>query len=443
MDVERAALQAAGTGQDRALFWAQAAFTGFLFFIFVGLEPFALHAELDSDLNLTGDGNATRQACYLTAFCVMAGFAYQLRGLKALQTFPVMLGVLLFWCLLSVGWAIEPEIAVRRFGLTAMLTVTVICAVDMLGVERSLRSLRLVFTVLQIVNLASVFVIPQAIHLPDELESDLAGDWRGLHSHKNIAGPVAALAGLYFFHYGLASRQWRDWILFAVSTVFLCGTQSKNALGFFAISLIISSIYRATARTYAGQAAFKIFFAAMLAEIAAFWIASYDAFDAIMSDTEAFTGRVGIWQTVFNYLQDHWLLGAGFGSFWGIGDSSPAYSLAAEDWVRIAAHSHNGYLEIFATTGIVGLCLGVAALVIAPLADIFNPAHRDVEVMSLLFSLFLFIVLANLLETIFLDRDRPEWVVYLMVLSLLHRTRKEAPSFEERSRSQSLAPLQS
>ena len=212
-----------------AEFWAQVAFTGFLFFIFVGLEPFALHDGLEGAVNLTGGGDAARQIIYLTAFFIIVGLGLRLRGERLLNSFPLPLVVLLAWCLVSVTWAIEPGISARRLILTVMLVASVFCGVDMLGTRRTLQSLRLVLIVVMIVNLVSVFIIPQAVHLAYEDEADLIGDWRGLHPHKNIAGPIAALAALLFYHYGLATRRWLDWVLFLVRRFPVWNTKQDSA----------------------------------------------------------------------------------------------------------------------------------------------------------------------------------------------------------------------
>ena len=97
-----------------------------------------------------------------------------------------------------------------------------------------------------------------------------------------------------------------------------------------------------------------------------------DSVDEVLSDPAAFTGRVAAWQTVMNYLEDNWIFGAGFGSFWQIGNSSPVNRVATSEWVLTAAHSHNGYLEIFLATGIVGFCIGLVSQVIIPVFKNFS-----------------------------------------------------------------------
>jgi exopolysaccharide production protein ExoQ len=405
-------------------FVALAAFGSFLLFIFVGLEPFSFRTGVESQITPTGEGDVVRQIIYAITFVVVVGMAFALRGRKALRAFPVSLVVVLLWCLLSVTWAIEPGIALRRFLLTFILVSCVISGVDMLGTTRSLQVLRFVMATVLVVNCVSLLFIPQAVHLPGELESELAGNWRGLHSHKNIAGPIAALSALLFYHFALATRRWRDWILFIAAAVFLYGTQSKTAIGFFVMSIVFSSAYRKMGRTELGRQVFIFLFISVILLAAVMWLAAYDTVAEWFTDPTQFTGRVAIWQKVMAYVQVNPILGAGFGSFWQIGEKSPALAMSSqyEKWIEIVPHSHNGYLEILVTTGAIGLTIAIFAFVLIPIKQIlFSPLRYDIELKSLLLALFFCTVFSNLFETIFLNRDLPEWVIFLMVLAILHQ----------------------
>jgi exopolysaccharide production protein ExoQ len=414
---------------------AQFAFAGVLFLVFVGLQPFASRDNIGDFLLASGEGDLPRQISYILAFIIVVGLAYSFRGKKALKAIPISFAIVLLWCLLSVTWAIEPGIALRRLLLTIIVVSCVMCSVDVLGTQRSLQTLWFVLAIVLIVSCVSLLFVPQAVHLPFELEGELAGDWRGLYYHKNIAGPATALSALLFYHYGLATRRWIDWLLFATSVIFLIGTHSKSAIGFFLASIVISTTYRQMYRTEMGRLLFRFLLVAVLLTATFAWIVAYDTIADLMTDPNSFTGRVAIWQTVFAYLQDHWLLGAGYSSFWQIGEASPALSIAYESWVGMAAHSHNGYVEILVTTGVIGLFLAVAVFVILPVKQLLGSNTHDVDLKSLLFALVFFVVFENLLENIFLDRDRPEWVIFLIVLAILHqmaatkgRTAKLAPT---------------
>jgi exopolysaccharide production protein ExoQ len=401
---------------------AQSIFAVFLILIFVGLTPFPSSESLASGLIATGEGDLTRQISYLVAFVIVVGLAFATRGQMALRAFPVPLAIVLIWCLLSIGWAIAPDIAARRVTLTIILSCCVMFSVDMLGVQRSLQVLRFVLAAILIVNCISLLFIPQAIHLPGELEVELTGDWRGMHGHKNIAGPIAALSALLFYHFGLATRRWSDWILFLMAVVFLVGTESKTAIGFFVLSIVVSTTCRQMYRTESGRRFFIGIFVFALLLTAGLWIFASDTFADLLSDPTQFTGRVAIWQAVLSYVRENPILGAGFGSFWGIGEASPAKALSPnEKWIEIIPHSHNGYLEILVTTGSIGLFLSVVAFVIIPLKQLLGRNSYDIELRSFLLSVFTFIVFSNLLETIFLSRDLSVWIVFLIFLAVIHQ----------------------
>jgi exopolysaccharide production protein ExoQ len=402
-------------------FWIQTVFVGFLFLIFIGLAPFSVTDDLNAQLLASVSGDTIRQITFTGLFIVLVGISFIVRGLTTFKAYPFSLAIVLLWCLISVSWSIDPALSFRRLLYTVFVTSCVMHCVDMLGPQRSLQSLRLVLMVTLIVNLLSVLIIPEAIHLPSELEGELAGSWRGMHNHKNIAGPVAALSALLFFHQGITSRRWLDWLLFVAATIFLLGTQSKTALGFFLLSILASSTYRAVYQNALGRQVLALLFFGMLVFATVTWVISHDAIAELMSDPSSFTGRVSIWNIVFTYLQDHWLLGSGFGSFWLAGDSSPLTSIAPEKWAMAVAHSHSGYLEILVTTGIVGFVLSIFAFVVVPVLRIFYFRPGDLVLRSLLFSFFCFVVFSDLLETEFLYRDHPAWIIFLITLAILHQ----------------------
>jgi O-antigen ligase len=91
--------------------------------------------------------------------------------------------------------------------------------------------------------------------------------------------------------------------------------------------------------------------------------------------------------------------------------------LARENWLLTVAHSHNGYLEVLVTTGFVGLSLCVVAFLFVPLRRLLR---SNIPNGALIFSVLVYCVALNLTETALLERDRPEWVVLLLAVALVH-----------------------
>jgi O-antigen ligase len=69
--------------------------------------------------------------------------------------------------------------------------------------------------------------------------------------------------------------------------------------------------------------------------------------------------------------------------------------------------------------GAVGFTLAVLGLLVRPLITFVRQPESDVAGRALLFALFVFGTLHNVLETDFLENDSPVWVTFLTMLALL------------------------
>ena len=400
----------------------------FLLLAFVGLSPFHPPPAVSAfgGAVTTGAGDLARQLCYLAVFMAIVLGAFRNRGLMAFSPLPLLLMLLVAWCIASALWSAEPGITTRRAGLAFVLVVSAMLSVETVGTEKSLALWRWLLFAILVVNLISIRFIPEAVHLPGETDAQLVGDWRGLYGHKNIAGSVGAMTAIVFL-FSPSPKFWRkalDIAIAAAAIGFTVMTRSKSSLGLLVVALVAGGIYsiawkREIDRTIAVVAAFLLMTAA-----AAFLIADQSSLLRLFADPEQFTGRTEIWRAEIAYIVDHPLLGAGFGTFSGTGGVSPLHAYVG-GWVPEASHGHNGYLQILVTTGAVGFVLALAALVISPAIAFWKCGA--VELKALLFALFVFLVLHNLMETDFLEGDGVAWVAYLLMLAMLGNLQRARP----------------
>jgi len=335
---------------------------------------------------------------------------------------PILLVLLLAWCLSSALWSAEPGVTLRRAGLAVVLVISAMLAVETVGAERSLVLWRWVLAAVLVVNIASIHFIPQAVHLPGEAESNLAGAWRGLYGHKNIAGSVGAMTAIVFLFTPRLSpgvlRKVLDVAIAAAAVGFTVMTRSKSSLGLLAVALVLGVVYRAAWKRDLDRT-IVIVVGALLAVVAAvFLIADQSIVARLLQDPQEFTGRTEIWAAQLAYIRDHALIGAGFGTFSGTGGLSPLHNYIGDSWVGEASHGHNGYLQLLVTVGAVGFVLAFAGLVAAP-ALAFWRRGGAIEAKALLFALFAFLLLHNLMETDFLEGDGVTWVGFLLMLAML------------------------
>lgn len=397
-------------------------FVAFCFYVFTDGTPFKGReiSDLSDFVANSDEGDKVRQIFYLS----IAGLVFYASARKGLgdmvRAFPMSIMLLFGWCFLTVFWAVVPEISVRRVVLAFIIVYSTITIIYLLGAIKVMDLLYKVLTILLIINFLSVILVPGlAIHSAMERDADLIGAWHGAMPHKNIASAVSALSCIFFGYRAYVRRSIVDAILMILSVVFLIGTKGKTALGILIPCLISAILY-----TYAYRlprhrivVMMGLFFGTI---IIALLIALFgNVIAGVLSDPDAFTGRVSIWQIVLRYSEGHLLAGSGFGSFWLIGGASPILRIGGDrPWLFGVAHSHNGYLEMLVTTGIPGLALTILCFVILPFYRFFVAPVEYRNLNGLCFGVWMFCVLYNLLETQLLNRDRQVWVIMLVVVTV-------------------------
>ena len=399
---------------------AEIVFIALLLVMFVGLSPFAPPVSPTS-VNVTAPapGDFLRQVVFLSIFLPTLFAAAFQRGWDALRVVPPMLLALLAWCFASAFWSAVPDVTLRRASLAAIVAVSTILSVDLIGTQRAFLLWRIVLAVILAVNWLSIPLIQTAVHLPGEVDPSLIGDWRGLYGQKNTAGAVCALTALLFLFSRNGRGNWIGWLIAAASLGFLVMTRSKTSIALFPVALMAGLAYRMSWRDSLSRAIF-LCGAILAAGLASFLLLlNWDVVLRLLADPASFTGRAEIWQAILAYLHDHPLLGAGFGTMAHTGTLSPLHNYASGNWVETIADSHNGYLQILATTGGIGLLLALLAMVVDPLCRFWplEPARTGFK--ALLFAIFIFVLLHNFLETDFLESDNSLWFAFLVMLASL------------------------
>ncbi len=410
---------------------AEAAFFSFLLLIFVGLSPFAIRdpVAMAAEGVKSGAGDAVRQICFALTFALIVYAALREGGLRALAVVPPILAVLLLWCLMSAAWSPEPGITLRRAALSAVVVLSAILGVSTVGAARGLQLLRLMLALVLVVNWLSIPLIHQAVHLPGDPEPQLVGDWRGLYFHKNIAGAVSAITAIVFFFSAWEKRKVVDWLLCIAAVAFAVMTRSKSSLVLLPLALAGGAVYRLAWRRTLDRLIVVAMFGLFAVGAILFAVTNQSAVAHFFADPEEFTGRTAIWRAELAFIANHPVLGAGFGSFADTGTLSPIHNYVASNWVENVSHGHNAYLQLFVTIGGVGFAMAVAALIVAPLAAFLRADGAHVAFMSMLFAIFLFVVLHNFLESDFLEGDGAAWVAFLLMLAALGDVRRNGEEF--------------
>ena len=412
------------TGFDRIV--AEAGFVVLLLLIFIGTTPLDDRsvAALSARNATSAAGDLVRQVSFLGTFAVIALAAARQRGIDALKSVPISLALLMGWCILSAVWAAEPGIVARRAVLATIFVLSMLLSVDTLGSARAIHLWRYVVAAVIVGDLVSVALFQNAVHLPNDVESNLAGAWRGLHSHKNTAGAFAATSTIMFFYFSLKTRRWSDMLLCAAALFFLVMTRSKSSLGLLPVALAAGGLYRIAWRSTLDRAIAAAATGLVLVVLVVAIAVQWQLVAHLLEDPQNFTGRAAIWQAEFAFIRDHPLLGAGFGTFGNTGTRSPIYHYVGSGWVTQIGEGHSGYLEMLVSIGGIGFALGMTAVVVVPFIQIWRRERTDANLNAMLFSMFLFDILHNFMESDFIQVTAVQWGQLLLILALLRATRR-------------------
>jgi len=338
---------------------------------------------------------------------------------------PFSLAVLLVWCLASSLWSAEPDVVARRAVLAVIFVTSLTLSVETLGAEGTLRTWYALAAGIIVADIVSCLLIPNAVHQANDFEAGLAGDWRGLHSHKNSAGSFAATAALLSLYFAQQRRRFIDVALCMASVVFLILTRSKSSIGILPLAVAAGFAYRAARRNTLNAAIALCATALFILGLAFVLTIEWQALAALLEDPTQLTGRSAIWQAELAYFRDHPLLGAGFGTFGNTGVRSPLFYYVGANWLSEIGGGHNGYLEMLVTLGGIGLAIGLVAVVIVPLFLFSRPvAPEGRDRHALLFALFAFVLLHNVMESDFIQTSS-QWGQLLLVIAMLRISDRE------------------
>lgn len=293
-------------------------------------------------------------------------------------------------CILSTTWSAHPEVTARR----AMgLILPGFCLLASMAYVRPGRAARVMYLAFWCALILNLVVMPLPVTV------DEFGFYRGAYGNKNSLGSLAALAILL----GLAIRasfagggaRLLNASYLVVWSVILVMTVSKASIG---LTLVIPPLLflldnaARLARLDIGSALLL----SVLSSTAVVGVAvgltgaaPGDLLSLILPDV-TFTGRTQIWGFMLAQIDSNWWLGRGFGALWGVGFSSPNLS-SIHNYVRMLNQAHNGYFDVIASIGLIGL--GALALVIGSFSRAAerlrdsNPALFRLSWMLMLFSL--------------------------------------------------------
>ncbi len=400
--------------------WRPVVFAAALILAWTPLQPFADLGSADAfDLGAGRDA-ATYFAfasCAFVCLC-LAGFR-DLRGLQRLANPAFVL--LAAWVALSVVTSQDVAASMKR---AAIFIFVVIIAATLPLLPRGRRQLATLLGVaagaLIALSYFGVIFLPQyAIHQASDLgEPALAGDWRGVFGHKNLASAVfvfTAFAGLYIVRTGYAVV---GALVAGLSLLFVVFANGKTANMLWLPTLGVSYFVGAHGAGRVWRVAALAPFVALNAlGVGSVLFAPLQSLVASLPVDATFTGRTDIWRYALGKLAAHPFLGYGFDAFW----NTESVRFGTDDsaaWVAGAAHAHNCFVDVAMSMGVPGVALALWAFVAQPLADVAKAVRNgaDPALVTLLTQIWLFALYVSSFESFLFDRSDPIWFTFLFAV---------------------------
>jgi len=328
--------------------------------------------------------------------------------------------LMLTFMALSVFNAADPSTAMRTaaFTVIGMMTMWAVLILPRDADAFSIVLAAMSVTVLGLSYVGLVLLPDVAIHTAASQEPQHAGLWRGLFSHKNVAGPVMAcisFAGFYLYR-----RGWR-WIgagIFFAALIFVSNTGSKTTAGLVPLAILIVAMPSLIGMR---RITIILFLAAIIGTaLGTLGIVYLDTMKALAAQHFpglTYSGRTALWQFAGEMLVKEPWTGYGFDSFWRTRLLSDTVQPFDREWdIRTIVHGHNGYIDIALTMGIPALCVAVMTFIIEPARDYMRVPHKreNIFLADFFMMALLFTTLNAFLESFFFRRADPVWLFVVL-----------------------------
>ena len=348
--------------------WGSAILILMLLYMLIGQQPYNHEVVLDPETGVSPVSPINR-IFWLGLFGLSAPI-FWFRRAQLLETlrrlWPLVL--LLLWFAATTRWALDPGVSNKRVFLYVIAAS--ICLAVSLSIRHGHRlhaAMAVACAIMVGIDLFSWIFL----HARSMTELGLAA----IHTHKNTMGSVMLYCGIICGTYVIAQktlvgRAFWGGILFA-AFVMLVATKSKTSLAIFVVAAAFAPLLIVFLRSRVstiwvtislGIAATGVVVLAWLVWCA---LQGRDPFWPLGHVT--FTMRTDVWKFALNQWSLRPWTGWGFGSFWDI-DPAVQPSQQTDEWFAkpdaFTNESHNGYIDLAVTTGLIGLGGSLALLVL-------------------------------------------------------------------------------
>ena len=326
---------------------------------------------------------------------------------------------LLVLMFLSVTWSIHPDVTFRR-DVNYFSTILTACYLaQQFDIDEIMRILSWGIAISVVFSFLFVAAFPiDAIHQPSPWHGeggDIAGDWKGVFSHKNNLGHVM-IVGIFVELYMLTATSQPIGRLFW-HTILLGGCIVLCIFSHSGTALILASIYLVGAILFLLLQHARKYFGVGLATLAIvvatiiFILFVYpDLLFGFLGRDETLTGRTELWALVLRFIWDRPLLGWGYSAMWLPDDDITRAISDAVGWD--VPEAHNALLDVTLQMGIVGLVIVLSFIVVSIWRAMRCVLVGDYKLGMYSLIFFLGVNISGITESTLAQNQSIEWVVF-------------------------------
>jgi exopolysaccharide production protein ExoQ len=340
---------------------------GIVFYLFAFTAPDLVFGVSKARGNTASDAGSTFIQLILPAMffasCIV-GRIYRISAQRLWRAVIPMAPFLLVM-VLSTLWSDYPELTLRRASRELLEAIALVTLAACFSNPRAMLGVLFrAFLIIGCLDLLSSVIFADSF-------TDLG--FAGIHGNKNVAGEFFVVA-IPIYLLGTLDKEISGSRLLALfgliaGTAMLVATQSKTSAGaiVFGLAALLPARYLFRRHPYLRVSSQLLFLLGLLCAVAVIlnW-GPGEVLNSLIGDP-TLTGRDQIWLYVTQKFNASPILGVGYGAVWQVGPEIEA-ALKRAGLVFVFNEAHNGYLDIAAQLGV----LGVACLVIFLIATLLH-----------------------------------------------------------------------
>ena len=382
------------------------------------LDYLDIRLRLSTDLT---EGSRIRQLQLLSLFAMSVWLYYTHRAttLEALRHVNPFLLLVALYCLTSTLWSPLPIVTLKRVIILIGLIIVSLSITPPVG--KPLQLLRTLLGTLTTILVLSLITVVTAPHIG--IDYSLGGAWRGITWQKNLLGSAAGYAALLWLHEWTRRTLPRSLcaagIVFSLFMLLMTKSSTSTLLTGLACGVYLYWHRQWLLGLHLNKIILLICVGILVVFVNFFYVVTghMPTLDSLTAPIAALfdkgtdlTGRTEIWHLMWLSIQQHPILGLGYGAFW-LGANSPAQSISdALSWMP--AHAHNGYLDLLNELGVIGISLFIAAL-LWHLRCIARVMRIDRHNAALHLAILAFILSSNMTESDLLSGTLLQNIIFL------------------------------